>query len=81
LLQALEARRNGEAEKVGKLVEAYRQKHPNGALGEEALGLAIESAAARGSSDAPRLAREYLTRFPSGRFRTAAKRVLEPAAQ
>ena len=41
----------------------------------------IEIAAARGDVEAPRLAEQYLHRFPQGRFRNQASRALSPGGR
>jgi hypothetical protein len=76
LVEAMRLRKNGDSERVSKLVEEYRRKQPGGALQEEALTLAIESALARRDPNAAQLGREYLSRFPNGRFKAQAKRAL-----
>jgi hypothetical protein len=76
LVEAMRARRAGDAKRVSALVDEYRAKHPQGALQEEALILSIESAAARRAPNTSALAREYLARFPSGRFAAQARRAL-----
>lgn len=80
LVEAMRARRAGDAARVGKLVDEYRAKHPQGALQEEALILALESAVARRAPNSASLAREYLSRYPHGRFVAQARRAmsLEP---
>jgi hypothetical protein len=45
-------------------------------LQEEALALSIEAAAALGDEEARRLSASYLQRYPQGRFRAQAQRVL-----
>lgn len=80
LVEAMRARRGGDAARVSQLAEEYRLKHPQGALQEEALILSVESAAARHAPNAGALAREYLNRFPSGRFVAQAKRALSTAS-
>ena len=76
LVEAMRARREGDPKRVSQLVDEYRAKHPQGALQEEALILAIESAASRRAPNTVTLAREYLARFPSGRFALQARRAL-----
>jgi len=73
--RAVQALRNdGDAEKARELLERYRTQHPDGVLAEEALALAIEAAAAKQDPSARRLAREYLAKYPNGRFASAARR-------
>lgn len=79
LVEAMRARSAGDSQRVGELVAAYRAKHPQGVLQEEALMLSIESAVARRAPNAPSLAREYLARYPRGRFVVQARRALAAA--
>jgi hypothetical protein len=74
LVEAMRARREGNSQRVSELVDEYRSKHPNGSLQEEALILSIESAVSRHAPNAAALSREYLTRFPNGRFAAQARR-------
>ena len=76
LVEAMRARSGGDARRVAELVDEYRARHPQGALQEEALILSIESAALRHAPNTSALAREYLRRFPGGRFATQAQRAL-----
>jgi hypothetical protein len=76
LVEAMRARSAGDSQRVSELVNAYRAKHPRGVLQEEALILSIEAAASRRAPNAAALSREYLARFPRGRFAAQAKRVL-----
>jgi hypothetical protein len=77
----MRARGSGDAKRVSQLVEQYRARQPQGVLQEEALILSIESAVARHAPNASALAREYLTRFPNGRFAVQARRALGPGAR
>jgi len=76
MMEALQARRAGDAARAQQLTAEYQKKYPNGALKEEALAIAFESAAARKDPSAGALARKYLATFPKGRFRSQAEQVL-----
>jgi hypothetical protein len=76
MMEALQARRAGDTARAQQLTIEYQKKYPNGALKEEALAIAFESAAARKDASATRLARKYLAAFPHGRFRAQAEQVL-----
>jgi type IV secretory pathway VirB10-like protein len=56
------------------LLARYLERHPNGALAEEALALTIEAAVAHQDGDAPALGARYLRRYPGGPFRELASR-------
>jgi hypothetical protein len=70
VLDALVAlRREHDPVRAGTLLARYLSAHPNGALREEALVLAIEAADARGDkAGAEQLAHAYQAEFPAGRF-------------
>jgi hypothetical protein len=76
MMEALQARRAGDAARAQQLSAEYRKKYPSGALREEALAIAFESAAARSDPSAAKLAQNYLASFPRGRFRKQAEQVL-----
>jgi hypothetical protein len=76
MVDAMQARKSGDAARAAALLAEYQRKFPDGAFREEALALSIESAVARGSDATPRLAAEYLRRYPNGRFRELAQRAL-----
>jgi hypothetical protein len=75
VLDALVAlRREHDAVRAGALLTRYLAAHPNGALREEALALAIEAADARGDKlGARQLAQTYQGEFPAGRFLAFAR--------
>jgi hypothetical protein len=76
MMEALQARRAGDSARAQELTTEYQKKYPNGALKEEALAIAFESAAARKDPNAAKLAQRYLASFPHGRFRAQAEQVL-----
>jgi hypothetical protein len=64
---------------AGRLLDTYLSAHPKGALREEALVLAVEAAAARSDiAAARRLARQYQSAYPTGRFRDFAEAAAGP---
>ena len=81
MVDAMQARKAGDAARAAALLSEYQRKYPQGAFQEEALALSIESAAARGSDSAPRLATDYLRRYPNGRFRELAQRALKSSTR
>jgi|RhiMethySRZTD1v2_1073278.scaffolds.fasta_scaffold25167_4 hypothetical protein len=73
VLDAIRAlRKSGDPARAQKLLDAYLVANPRGALSEDALGLAIEAAAARRDPRAADYAKRYLALFPNGRFRAVA---------
>lgn len=79
MLDAMQALRQRNApDEADTLLARYLADQPHGALVEEALALRIEVAIARGEDVEPR-AREYLRRYPEGRFREDAARLLAGA--
>lgn len=69
-------RKQGDAARAQVLLDQYLRENPRGALAEDALALSIEAAAARKDPRAADYARRYLARYPNGRFRSMAERVL-----
>ena len=80
MIEALQARRAGDAARTERLLARYRTEYPNGALQEEALVLSLEAATQQESGRAQELARTYLTRFPNGRFRERVQQMLSAKA-
>jgi hypothetical protein len=77
MVEAMRERRAGNLSRARELSSEYRLKYPGGALQEEALALSIEATAALGDDEARRLSAVYLQRYPHGRFRAQAQRVLD----
>jgi outer membrane protein assembly factor BamD (BamD/ComL family) len=73
-------RRDGDAALAASLLEENRKRYPNGPLAEEALSLQIEAALALHDARARAFAREYMTRYPNGRYLEVARRALQDAA-
>jgi hypothetical protein len=77
VLEAVRAlRRQHDPARARRLLAAYLEQHPNGALAEEALAMSIEAALVERDGDAPALARQYLSRYPAGPFRGLAQQAL-----
>lgn len=77
VLEAVRAlRREGDPARAQQLLDRYLADNPKGALREDALALAMEAAAARQDPRAADYARRYLARYPAGRFRSVAERLL-----
>jgi hypothetical protein len=69
-------RKQRDPVRAQQLLDQYLRENPRGALAEDALALSIEAAAARKDPRASDYARRYLTRYPHGRFRSLAERVI-----
>jgi hypothetical protein len=81
VLEAMRALRvERDSPRARALLARYLEKHPNGALAEEALALTIEAAVAHGDPDAPQLGRRYLDRYPGGAFQPLARRAASRGA-
>jgi hypothetical protein len=73
-------RREHNPVQAGALLQTYLTRFPQGVLTEEALAIGIEAAVAR--HDAPvamSLAKQYLGRFPAGRFVRLARKTVSVA--
>jgi hypothetical protein len=73
-------RRDRDPALAARLLDQHRARSPEGPLAEEALSLQIEAATALRTPRARALAREYLARYPDGRYVAVAQRALEDAA-
>jgi hypothetical protein len=73
-------RHDGDAALAASLLDENRKRYPNGPLAEEALSLQIEAALALHDARARGFAREYLARYPNGRYLEVARRALQDAA-
>ena len=69
-------RRDHDPARAMDLLREYRRRHPNGALADEALYLTVEAGRATGDPDTAARAREYVARFPDGRFRRRVEQLL-----
>jgi hypothetical protein len=69
-------RREGDPVLAARLLDKYRAKRAADPLREEVLALQIEAAVASADPRATRFAREYLTRYPAGRYADIARRAL-----
>ncbi len=79
VVQAMRAlRRDDDPALARALCTAYLQRHPDGALAEEALALTIEAAVAQHEPDAPALGARYLRRYPNGPFGGLARQASRP---
>jgi hypothetical protein len=64
-------------ERAAHLLDAAYARNPNGALTEEILSLRVEAALARYDPQAHSFARQYLKRYPTGRYRETVQRALK----
>lgn len=79
VVQAMRAlRRDDDPALARALATTYLERHPFGALAEEALALSIEAAVAQHEPDASGLAARYLRQYPDGPFRGLARRASRP---
>lgn len=69
-------RRDGDAHTAGQLLERVHAKGSAGPLAEEVMSLRVEAALARGDGRAEGYAKQYLRRYPNGRYRAVVERAL-----
>ena len=83
LLEAIRTlRTSGDPARAGVLLAQYLKAYPRSPLLEDALALSIEAAAARHDiRTAAELARRYLAKFPTGRYRAFVLRAGQPNPQ
>ena len=59
-----------------RLVDEYLSRFPDGALQQEALALGMDASETRDPTRAALFTARYLKRFPSGRFKEFAARIV-----
>lgn len=69
-------RRDGDAALAARLLEEAYAKSPHGALAEEVMALRVEAAEALGDARRRAYARQYLARYPAGRYQSQVERTL-----
>jgi hypothetical protein len=62
------------------LAATYLERHPHGALAEEALAISIQAALEHRDPDARQLGADYLKSHPTGQLRWLAERALASGA-
>jgi hypothetical protein len=82
LLEAMRALRvERDPGRARGLLTAYLERHPRGALAEEALVMLVEAAFARHDGDAAALAARYFKLYPKGPFRGQVERTVAAYAK
>ena len=69
-------RKEHDPVRAARLLSEYRTHHAGGSLDEEALALAIEAGGASGDGSGVRFAKDYVARYPQGRFTRSAQAAL-----
>jgi hypothetical protein len=77
-MRALRVERNPERARL--LLAKYLDRHPRGALAEEALAMSVEAAVAHHDADAGALATRYLRLYPAGHFLALVRQAQTAAA-
>ncbi|MFT3925729.1 MAG: hypothetical protein QM778_24520 [Myxococcales bacterium] len=75
--QAVKAlRRDHDPTRAAQLLESVYTRDPAGVLAEEVMSLRVEAAVARGDTRAKLYAKQYLARYPRGRYRAQVSNAL-----
>jgi hypothetical protein len=75
-LAVIALRRDGDGERAGRLLEQAYAGGAQAALAEEVLSLRVEAASLRADPRAASYARQYLARYPNGRYRARVEQAL-----
>jgi hypothetical protein len=75
-LAVIALRRDGDAERAARLLDQAYAGSARGVLAEEVMALRVEAALMRRDARAEHYAKQYLARYPSGRYRSAVAKAL-----
>lgn len=68
-------RKEGNPARAQTLFSQYLERHPSGALAEDAMGYQLEAADRMNAVNTSKLAQSYLSAFPQGRYVALARRL------